>query len=87
MVYSYQALFVKNHNGYFVTFPDVPGCMTEGRDLAEAKRNAEDALGLLLSTYENEGTDIPARHDVSEQGFETLEIECDTDEYRAVNNH
>lgn len=34
-----------------VSFPDVPEAITQGRDLADARAMAEEALGLALLTY------------------------------------
>lgn len=38
--------------GYTVEVPELPGCITEGDDLAEAKRMAKDAIELWLSVAE-----------------------------------
>jgi DNA-binding transcriptional MerR regulator len=38
--------------GYTVDVPELPGCVTEGDDLAEAKRMAKDAIELWLSVAE-----------------------------------
>ena len=42
----YPALFTPfedGSGGYTVEFPDLPGCVTEGEDMAEALFMAEDA--------------------------------------------
>lgn len=33
---------------YTVTFPDVPGAISEGKGLAQAMLNGSEALGLML---------------------------------------
>ena len=38
--------------GYTVEVPELPGCLTEGDDLAEAKRMTKDAIELWLSVVE-----------------------------------
>jgi DNA-binding transcriptional MerR regulator len=38
--------------GYTVEVPGLPGCLTEGDDIAEAKRMAKDAIELWLSVAE-----------------------------------
>ena len=38
--------------GYTVEVPELPGCLTEGDDLAEAKRMTKDAIELWLSVAE-----------------------------------
>ena len=42
---------------YYVSFPDVESCFTDGNNLYEAFENAEDVINLALSAYEdlNEG--------------------------------
>ncbi|TYP52476.1 type II toxin-antitoxin system HicB family antitoxin [Thermosediminibacter litoriperuensis] len=58
--YSYPAVFEPaEEGGYTVTFPDLPGCITEGDDEDEALRMAEEALGLYLYTLEKEDAIIP----------------------------
>jgi predicted RNase H-like HicB family nuclease len=55
---SYPAVFFKNENSFCVQFPDLPGCLTEGKTLEEAYSMAKEALGLYLDTskdiYNNE---------------------------------
>lgn len=84
--YVYPAVFLKEDNGYSVSFPDVPGCNTQGADLAEAMANAGDALNLMLYTLEEENLPINEPTDIrcialNENEFSTL-ISCDTLEYR-----
>jgi len=57
MTLSYPALikYVAEDNSYLVEFPDLPGCLTEGDTLEEAKRNAKEALtGYLASVFERD---------------------------------
>ena len=45
----YPAVFHKaEEGGFWVTFPDIPECMTQGEDMAEAYEMAVDALGLVI---------------------------------------
>ena len=44
----YPAVFHTNDNGYLVEFPDIPGCLTEGKTIEEAFRMAGDALYCWL---------------------------------------
>lgn len=43
-----------------VTFPDFPGCVTQGDDRDEALRLAAEALSLHIEGMAEEGLDIPA---------------------------
>ena len=62
----YPACFYPNDNGYTVTFPDLPGCVTEGKNIAEAMNMAVDAAsGWILDSIEY-GESIPeATTDIS----------------------
>lgn len=53
---KYFAKIIKQNNGsYFVEFPELPGCLTEGKSLRDAKVNACEALnGWLISNFERE---------------------------------
>ena len=62
----YPACFYPNDNGYTVTVPDLPGCVTEGKDIADALNMAVDAAsGWILDSIED-GESIPkATTDIS----------------------
>lgn len=56
----YTAIFAPNDGSYTVTVPDLPGCVTEGSDLAEAIDMVVDAAsGWVLGELE-EGNSIPS---------------------------
>jgi predicted RNase H-like HicB family nuclease len=58
--YIFPAVFEKGENkGYTVTFPDLPGCITEGDTVEEALRMAKEALELHLYGMEEDGDTIP----------------------------
>lgn len=59
--YTYPALFEPGEHGITVTFPDVPGAVTEGDTMEEALELAVDALELALSHYIETGQVIPKR--------------------------
>mgnify|MGYP002515643376 CR=1 FL=1 len=44
----YPAIFHKNEQGYWVEFPDLPGCNTQGKTIEEACKMAKEALALYL---------------------------------------
>lgn len=51
----YPALFHKaEEGGFWISFPDIPECLTQGDDMAQAYEMAVDALGLALTDYEQE---------------------------------
>ncbi len=58
--YIYPAVFTKGEaKGYCVTFPDLPGCITEGDTLEEAMLMAKEALALHLYGMEEDQDRIP----------------------------
>jgi len=58
--YVYPAIFEENEQGgYCVSFPDIQGGYTEGKDLANAMEMAQDALCLVLYNNEIHGIEIP----------------------------
>lgn len=55
----YPAVFHPNNDGsYTVTFPDLPGCITEGKSQAEALNMAQDALSAWLVCAAETGEQI-----------------------------
>lgn len=73
--YSYTATFEPAEaDGVFtVTFQDVPGAITEGAGMAEARANAADALGVILLTYLELDRPLPARK-AKANGRDCIEI-------------
>lgn len=59
--YTYPALFTKESDGgYSVRFPQLDGCFTEGDTLADAIKQAKEALSLHLFGMEEDGEAIPS---------------------------
>lgn len=57
----YPAIFhIAEEGGYWITFPDFPGCMTQGDDMSEAYEMAMDALGLELSELIENRMELPS---------------------------
>ena len=58
--YIYPAIFHKNDDGSFtVTFPDLPGCITEGKTMGDAIKMAQSALTQWIDFLRDEKEDIP----------------------------
>jgi len=57
----YPAHFEPDHRkgGFVVSFPDLPGCITQGDSEAEAREMAEDALAMVLKHIIDESGEIP----------------------------
>jgi antitoxin HicB len=84
--YHYPAFFRDEARGFSVSFPDLPGCHTQGNDLEEAFEMAEDALTLYLYHLEETGIRLPAASDIKEmpEGTTVYVISADTLEYREI---
>jgi antitoxin HicB len=58
--YTFTMLFEPaEEGGYVVTCPALPGLVTEGDTLEEARRMAEDALRGYLESLREDGLSIP----------------------------
>ena len=56
----YPAIFHKaEEGGYWITFPDLPECMTQGDDMQHAYEMAFDALGLAITSRNAEKEPLP----------------------------
>ena len=58
-VRRYSVVLTPEDNGYVVTVPVLPGCVTEGDTLEEALANAREVIGLFLESLEARGLPIP----------------------------
>ena len=47
------------NNGFGVYFPDLPGCVTYGSDIDDARKNAKEALELHIYGMQEDGECIP----------------------------
>jgi antitoxin HicB len=58
--YNFTVLFEPAaEGGYVVTCPALPGLVTEGDTLAEARRMARDAIRAYLESLRKDGEPIP----------------------------
>ena len=47
--------------GYLAFVPELPGCHSQGDNLAETKRNIKEAVEVYLESLEKKGTNLPKR--------------------------
>ena len=60
MEYVYPAIFHRNEDdSYTVTYPDLPGCISEGKTLGNALYMAQSALKQWLSYLMDKEQEIP----------------------------
>ena len=62
--YVYPAVFSKEENGYFVKFPDINPCYTEGATLEEAVIMAKDVLESRIEVALERGELLPTPSDI-----------------------
>ena len=56
----YPAVFHANDDGsYTITFPDLPGCISEGKSLGNALNMAQSALSQWIEYLMDENQEIP----------------------------
>ena len=75
--YSFTVIFTPaEEGGYVVTCPALPGLITEGDDLREARKMAREAITGYLEVLLKHGQPIPANDRIrSEQiGIEVLAV-------------
>lgn len=87
----YPALFHKaEEGGFWVSFPDLPECLSEGDDIGQAYEMAVDALGLALTSREETGEviPVPSQPDVinSDEDSFLVVIEFDMAAYKKRTN-
>ena len=73
---AYPAIMHEEDGRWWVEFPDLEGCFSDGDTAAEAAVNAQEALGAYLCSLMERGVEIPAPSDIrgmtAEGGFVTL---------------
>lgn len=61
----FPAIFTSNDDGsYTITFPDLPGCISEGKSLENSLRMASLGLAQWLAYLSQKGEPIPSPRDV-----------------------
>jgi antitoxin HicB len=56
---GYHARIMRQKGGYLVEFPDLPGCLTEGKTLREALDHGREALSGWLFVAISKGDHVP----------------------------
>ncbi len=54
-----EPLSEEDGGGYVITFPDLPGCMSDGETIDEAIANGRDAFAAWMSARVHQGKPIP----------------------------
>lgn len=73
---AYPAIMHEEKGQYWVEFPDLEGCFSDGETMAEAAVNAEEALGAYLCSLMDRELPVPPASDIRAvqpgDGFVTL---------------
>lgn len=84
MIKVYPAIFHLEDGTYWVEFPDIPGCFSDGATLEDALTNAQEALAIHLSSLLDHQQPLPAASDLAsiipEDGV-TSYVSCNPDKY------
>lgn len=87
--YVYPAVFHANEDGtYTIIFPDLPGCISEGKSLGNAMKMAEAALTQWIEYLKDNKEEIPAPSNLQSIELDDNEIvnfiQADIKDNRAV---
>ena len=76
MEFVYPAIFHSNANdgSFTITYPDLPGCISEGKSLGHAIAMAQDALYGWLEYHVDKKKDIPPASSINSISLECNEI-------------
>ena len=76
--YVYPAVFHPNEDGSFtITYPDLPGCISEGKSLGNAMYMAQSALSQWMEYLTDKKQEIP-------QASRLKDIEADKEEFTSL---
>ena len=89
MEYIYPAVFHPNEDGsYTIIYPDLTGCISEGKDLSNAMYMAQSALTQWMEYLTDKKADIPAAsaiRDIVVEGDEFVNlVKAEVKDTRAV---
>jgi predicted RNase H-like HicB family nuclease len=66
-IFNYKVLLRKEpEGGYTVIVPTLPGCITYGEDIDNAKKMAKEAIEIYLDSLREHGEEIPTEDEVLE---------------------
>ncbi len=85
MIKVYPAIIHNDDDGFWIEFPDLPGCYTDGDSIEELMENATEVLGAFIAVKMEQNEEIPnaSKIDdiVQEQGTEKTYISTDVNKY------
>jgi predicted RNase H-like HicB family nuclease len=86
--YAYPAVFSREDSGYFVKFPDIHPCYTEGATLEEAAIMAKDVLESRIEVALMRGEPLPVPSDIDAiSGDRVMLIVGDVENMKNMNRY
>ena len=85
MMKVYPSIIHEEDGGYWIEFPDLEGCHTQGDTMEELMTMAQEALGLYLVSLVERNMKIPVPSDIKKVeacGCPTTYVTTDIDKYR-----
>lgn len=65
--FNIRQLTQEEGGGYFIEFPDLPGCMSDGETIDEAIENGKDAVECWIEAAIEMGRSIPKPGELAKQ--------------------
>jgi antitoxin HicB len=65
--FNIRQLSDEEGGGYLIEFPDLPGCMSDGRTIDEAVANGSDAVATWIETAKQTNRQIPKPGELESQ--------------------
>ena len=75
MMQYYAKIKKQKDKSYLVEFPGLPGCLTEGKSLEVAKKNAKEALNGWIAARCDRSLNIPTSRKRTGKGYYTVSVE------------
>lgn len=65
--FTIRQLTKEDGGGFFIEYPDLPGCMSDGETVNDAIANGRDAVECWMKAAEKTGRSIPKPGDFEKQ--------------------
>lgn len=65
--FTIRELTSEEGGGFFIEFPDLPGCISDGQTIEEAITNGVDAVQCWIAVAKETGRDVPLPGEIENQ--------------------
>jgi len=73
-IYVFPAILTQYEDNIGITFPDLPGCVSNADNMDEAVKSAKEALALHLFGMEEDSIDIPSPSSINNLKLDSNQI-------------